>query len=272
MDADVCQPCDKKPRRGGSSLLFSRGPPTLSVRSELHAGNRESLRARLNKLGASGIVLLRGGEAAMRNDTDHEEIFRQESYFHYLFGVKEPGWWGVIELPSGETTLLMPRLPPHYATWMGKIHGPEHYQAVYNVDDVRCVGHGNAARLWLPAPAAPCPAARVRGYNPSLRYPDPPDCFSFLELPTTRHLSAPPCSYADEVKACVASHFATAGASDQRRIHIIAGTNSDSGANLSLTLPPKAALPDDETLPEIPYASAALDSGTLHHIGIVSPV
>ena len=45
--------------------------------------------------------MLVGGVARTRNDSDHEELFRQESYFQHLFGVKEPGWVGTVEVPSG---------------------------------------------------------------------------------------------------------------------------------------------------------------------------
>ena len=132
----ACEPCEpKRPRK--TTPLFSRGAHTLSVAAELHKHNRERLRTLLTDAGAAGIALLRGGEAMLRNDTDHEEIFRQESYFHYLFGVKEPGWWGVIDLSSGMSTLFMPKLPSEYAVWMGRIHGPEHFRTMYSVDDVK---------------------------------------------------------------------------------------------------------------------------------------
>ena len=84
-------------------------------------------------------MLLRGGVSRTRDDTDHEELFRQESYFNYLFGVAEPDWWGMIELGSGRATLFMPRLDAAYAVWMGEILSCEHYRARYGVDAVRYV-------------------------------------------------------------------------------------------------------------------------------------
>ena len=51
---------------------------------------------------AAGVVLLRGGLSACRDDTDHELLFRQESWFHWCFGVREPDWLGAIDLASGE--------------------------------------------------------------------------------------------------------------------------------------------------------------------------
>jgi hypothetical protein len=35
----------------------------------------------------------------------------QESYFAYLFGVTEPDCHGVLDLTTGQATLLIPRLP-----------------------------------------------------------------------------------------------------------------------------------------------------------------
>ena len=61
--------------------------------------------------------MLVGGVARTRNDSDHEELFRQESYFQHLFGVKEPGWVGTVEVPSGTCTLFAPELPKSYAVW-----------------------------------------------------------------------------------------------------------------------------------------------------------
>ncbi|KAJ1454905.1 peptidase M24, structural domain-containing protein [Pelagophyceae sp. CCMP2097] len=103
----------------GAPCFFSRGEHTFAVPLAFHATNRAALLARLGPL--SGLAVFRGGDARERFDTDHEELFRQESYFQYLFGVKEPGWWGVIDVETGEATLLMPQLAPEYAVWMGRI-------------------------------------------------------------------------------------------------------------------------------------------------------
>ena len=46
---------------------------------------------------------------------------RQESYFHYLFGVQEEDYLGAIDLRTGRSILFMPRLPPSYAVWSGHI-------------------------------------------------------------------------------------------------------------------------------------------------------
>ena len=60
-----------------------------------------------------GLILLEGGKQTTRYDTDHEPVFRQESYFHYLFGASQyADCYGVLSIPSGEATLFVP-------TWGG---------------------------------------------------------------------------------------------------------------------------------------------------------
>ena len=56
-----------------------------------------------------GLILLQGGKQTTRYDTDHEPVFRQESYFHYLFGASQyADCWGTLSLPEGEATLFVP--------------------------------------------------------------------------------------------------------------------------------------------------------------------
>lgn len=48
-------------------------------------------------------------------------LSRQESFFHYLFGVEEEDFLGALNIGNGESTLFMPQLPPSYAVWLGPI-------------------------------------------------------------------------------------------------------------------------------------------------------
>ncbi|CAM0946149.1 unnamed protein product [Alopecurus aequalis] len=120
-----------------SSTLAPPGFP-----AELHAGNRERLVAALRThLSASarplrGLALLQGGEEQTRYCSDHLELFRQESYFAYLFGVREPGFYGAIDIASGQSILFAPRLPPDYAVWMGEIKPLSYFKDQYKVDVV----------------------------------------------------------------------------------------------------------------------------------------
>ena len=90
------------------SHAFHLAPPRLthSARSPhhaqqvpmtMHAGHRDRLIARFQTpdTPANAVLLFEGGHAENRHETDHEPVFRQESFFAYLFGVKEPDCYGV---------------------------------------------------------------------------------------------------------------------------------------------------------------------------------
>ncbi|KAI4968190.1 hypothetical protein ZWY2020_005302 [Hordeum vulgare] len=110
----------------------SLAPPAVSM--ELHAGNRERLVAALTAhLSASGrplrgIVLLQGGEEQTLYCTDRVPIFRQESYFAYLLGVREPGFYGAVYR-------FAPRLTPDCAIFMGE-KTLSFFKDTYKVDSV----------------------------------------------------------------------------------------------------------------------------------------
>src|SRR4051812_7394655 len=124
-----------------SEAVFTMGPGTFTVPMSMHADNRRRLGERLRRAGVAdgAVVLLQGGETAMEYDTDRELLFMQESFFQYLFGVKEPGFWGAIEVGSGKATLFAPRLPDSWGVWFGAIHPPSHFRDHYAVDDARYV-------------------------------------------------------------------------------------------------------------------------------------
>lgn len=125
----------KNPGGGGPSEMPSLDlHPTVGeypVDYTMHAENRAKVVARLREadgVAPRGLLLFRGGLAANRDETDHEPVFRQESTFHYLFGVREPDCLATIDLATGKSTLFIPRLPAVYATWMGSILPPKHFQ------------------------------------------------------------------------------------------------------------------------------------------------
>lgn len=60
----------------------------------------------------------------------------QEGYFHWCFGVEEPGFYGAMLVSSGESLLFMPRLPEDYAVWMGRLRSPQDFKQKYEVDHV----------------------------------------------------------------------------------------------------------------------------------------
>ncbi|CAM8889641.1 unnamed protein product [Rhodiola kirilowii] len=124
---------------------ISMAPSRLSppeVPMELHVTNRskllKSLRQHLVESGRPlrGFVLLQGGEEKMRHCTDHCELFRQESYFAYLFGVREPDFYGAIDIATGDSILFIPKLPEEYAVWLGMIKPLSYFKDTYFVEKV----------------------------------------------------------------------------------------------------------------------------------------
>ncbi|VFQ59403.1 unnamed protein product [Cuscuta campestris] len=121
-------------------MTSSLSPP--EVPNELYVINREklikSLRGHLSSSSRphQGFVFLQGGEEQSRYCTDHDDLFRQESYFAYLFGVKEPGFYGAIDVATGDSMLFAPRLPDSYAVWLGKIKPLSYFKEKYRVNKV----------------------------------------------------------------------------------------------------------------------------------------
>ncbi|GJP45675.1 hypothetical protein CLOM_g11526 [Closterium sp. NIES-68] len=122
-----------------------RGKRTLKVPVSLFNENRQKLagrmRARLEGWNVHAIVLLQGGESQFRHCTDHEELFRQESYFSYLFGVIEPGFYGALDVSvqPARSFLFVPRFPDSYAVWMGPLHTTQQIKDKYRVDEVHYI-------------------------------------------------------------------------------------------------------------------------------------
>ena len=89
---------------------------------------------------AGGLILLEGGGQRARYDTDTELVFRQESYFHYLFGASSyAGCYGVIALPSGKTMVFVPTHDVETATVRGPCPDFASVKDELGVDEVRDV-------------------------------------------------------------------------------------------------------------------------------------
>lgn len=119
--------------------VFWLGNETLRVSAALFAENRARLCNGLkNKNGyvTKSVVLLQGGEQTQRFCTDTDVVFRQESFFHWTFGVTEADCLGAIDVDTGKSILFVPQLPESYATWMGEIYPTSHFKDKYAVDEV----------------------------------------------------------------------------------------------------------------------------------------
>lgn len=120
--------------------VYWLGKDTLRVSAALFAENRrrlcQGLRAKEGVVPKS-VVVLQGGEQKQRYCTDTDTVFRQESFFHWAFGVTEADCYGAIDVDTGRSILFVPKLPEIYSTWMGKIHPREHFKEKYGVDEVQ---------------------------------------------------------------------------------------------------------------------------------------
>lgn len=114
---------------------------TLKISVKMHKDNRErlcsALCAKHPDLAAGTFIVLQGGTEHCRYDTDGVLCaFRQESYFHWTFGVMEQDYYGAIETATGKSILFMPRLPDSYRVWMGELSEPADIKSRYLVDEV----------------------------------------------------------------------------------------------------------------------------------------
>eukprot|EP00249_Psilotum_nudum_P008075 c21027_g1_i1 orf=409-1881(-) len=125
------------------AMVSERGPYRVPMALHLHNRNKLLLalrdRLEVEKRPVCGFVFLQGGEEQTRYCTDHFILFRQESYFAYLFGVREPGFFGALDVATGRAILFMPRLEPDYEIWCGRIEPPSHFKEVYGVDLVHYI-------------------------------------------------------------------------------------------------------------------------------------
>ncbi|CAH1780537.1 unnamed protein product [Owenia fusiformis] len=127
---------------GKAQPAFCQGSTTLEIPMSLHKENRQRLCERLRNAPGyqkGSLVLLQGGESKLRYCSDHEPVFRQESYFHWTFGVLEPDAYGAIDVDSGKSIIFMPKLPDSYAVWMGKLFTQGDFQKKYHTDEVHWV-------------------------------------------------------------------------------------------------------------------------------------
>jgi len=127
----------------GEDPFFSMGKETLKVPMALFRLNRKRLCDQLRLTdgvpAAGAFVVLQGGEQETLYDSDREPVFRQESYFHWTFGVTEADCFGALDVVTGKSTLFVPKLPAAYGVWMGTIHPPDFFKAKYAVDEVAFV-------------------------------------------------------------------------------------------------------------------------------------
>lgn len=53
--------------------------------------------------------------------------------------MKEPNFYGVVEVATARALLFMPRLPEEFAIWMGRLYSTDDVKKMYSVDEVHYV-------------------------------------------------------------------------------------------------------------------------------------
>ncbi|TMW62064.1 hypothetical protein Poli38472_009557 [Pythium oligandrum] len=97
----------------------------------------------------SSAILLHGGSEVDRYDTDTQYAFRQESFFQYLFGIREPDCAAMIDLTTEQAVLFVPRQSAEWELWCGDrkplTYFRTHYKvdAVYYVDELKTILQSN---------------------------------------------------------------------------------------------------------------------------------
>lgn len=104
---------------------------------DTHQGNRQNLINILKSRDVTtGIILVKGGSDGCKYDTDQEIVFQQDSWFQYLFGCREPNFWGLVHISTLKSCLFIPRLPQEYEIWCGKILPNDYFKQHYAVSEV----------------------------------------------------------------------------------------------------------------------------------------
>ncbi|XP_041981280.1 xaa-Pro dipeptidase [Aricia agestis] len=118
------------------ATAWSMGPGTLEVPLSLFAKNRQRLAEQLKP---GHIVVLQGGDEISHYDTDVNYVFRQEAYFTWVCGVREPGCYFALDVKTKKSYLFVPRLPEEYEVWMGKLLSCLEFKNIYGLDEVHYV-------------------------------------------------------------------------------------------------------------------------------------
>lgn len=84
-------------------------------------------------------MLLESGKYHFRHSTDHEHLFRQESFFKYLFGLDHYDCFAALHIETGDSFLFLPSEPTSFEVWKGKIQPPSYYEEEWGFK--KCLFH-----------------------------------------------------------------------------------------------------------------------------------
>jgi len=113
-------------------------PQEFPIPKSLHKDNRNRLLSSFNTAlpdhDKNSIFFFKGEITRPIHDGDTEFYPQQESNFFYLFGAQEPDLYGILEIDSGRTTIISPKLNPSLSLWM-TLRDDKYYKETYQVDN-----------------------------------------------------------------------------------------------------------------------------------------
>ncbi|RUP43978.1 peptidase M24, structural domain-containing protein [Jimgerdemannia flammicorona] len=123
---------------GGATLALHARPSLKTNGVHTRLPTKTNVQKMVHHMGAAaeGVVYLRGNLLYMRDDTDVELPFRQESHFFYLTGVNEPGFHFLYDFNTSRSFLFVPAVDTDSIVWIGQPDNPDELLAKYDVDEV----------------------------------------------------------------------------------------------------------------------------------------
>ncbi|PFH38500.1 putative peptidase D [Besnoitia besnoiti] len=113
---------------------------TRQVRDAVVKAHRAALASSKEQTSEKNVAaFFQGGRtddwALYSSDCD-KNVFRQEQFFRYIFGVNEPDLFGLLDFSHEEAVLFVPWTSPDYQRFMGPPRGAKWYEEVYGLDAV----------------------------------------------------------------------------------------------------------------------------------------
>jgi Xaa-Pro dipeptidase len=110
----------------------------MQIPKSFHKDNRSrtiaNFKAACPDLPANSIFFFKGEITRAIHDSDTDLYPQQEANFQYLFGAQEPDLLGIIEIDTGKTTIIAPKINPAYSLWM-TVRDLEYYKNFYEIED-----------------------------------------------------------------------------------------------------------------------------------------
>jgi len=115
-----------------------------SVLSNLATETRAKALSGLKVLqGCGSYVLMQGGQEEQWNYYQSDvlmDVFKQEQFFRYIFGVDLPDCYGIIDIDTSKTYLFVPELSENAIQFMGELESDDQIKNTWGLDGVLKLG------------------------------------------------------------------------------------------------------------------------------------